>query len=215
MKKSMKLNSANIIAIRKNLDANINKYWRIIRAENLMSKKAVAAKQGSGLDLKGLYNQIMQMTEKRIMIKGILVALNTGVTTFSYEDFKKTNNYSIFAACEAKEAIAQLKMIKTLDPSTKAKKGLKAMPKREVFSSAKIAQLIHEQQLLANKFDANLEKFNNETSVEITDSIADTFEKDLAVQNTYKFETYGSPQGARSRLARTTIDIFVLNIINF
>ena len=181
MKKSIKLNSANIISIRKNLDTTINKYWKIIRAENLMSKKAISAKQGSGMDLKSLYNQIVQMTEKRIMIKGVLVALNTGVTTFSYENFKKTNNYSIFAACEAKEAIAQLKMIKTLDPATKAKKGLKAMPKREVFSSAKIAQLIHEQQLLANKFDANLEKFNNETSVEITDSIADAFEKDLAV----------------------------------
>ena len=180
-KKSIKLNSANIISIRKNLDVTINKYWKIIRAENLMSKKAVAAKQGSGLDLKSLYNQIMQMTEKRIMIKGILVALNNGITTFSYEDFKKTNNYSIFAACEAKEAIAQLKMVKTLDPSTKAKKGLKAMPKREVFSSAKIAQLIHEHQLLANKFNSNLEKFNNETSVEITGVIADTFEKDLAV----------------------------------
>lgn len=180
-KKSMKLNSANIISIRKNLDVTINKYWKIIRAENLMSKKAVAAKQGSGLDLKSLYNQIMQMTEKRIMIKGILVALNNGITTFSYEDFKKTNNYSIFAACEAKEAIAQLKMVKTLDPSTKAKKGLKAMPKREVFSSAKIAQLIHEHQLLANKFNSNLEKFNNDTSVEITGAIADTFEKDLAV----------------------------------
>lgn len=180
-KKSMKLNSANIISIRKNLDVTINKYWKIIRAENLMSKKAVAAKQGSGLDLKSLYNQIMQMTEKRIIIKGILVALNNGITTFSYEDFKKTNNYSIFAACEAKEAIAQLKMVKTLDPSTKAKKGLKAMPKREVFSSAKIAQLIHEHQLLANKFNSNLEKFNNDTSVEITGVIADTFEKDLAV----------------------------------
>ena len=180
-KKSMKLNSANIISIRKNLDVTINKYWKIIRAENLMSKKAVAAKQGSGLDLKSLYNQIMQMTEKRIMIKGILVALNNGITTFSYEDFKKTNNYSIFAACEAKEAIAQLKMVKTLDPSTKAKKGLKAMLKREVFSSAKIAQLIHEHQLLANKFNSNLEKFNNDTSVEITGVIADTFEKDLAV----------------------------------
>ena len=180
-KKSIKLNSANIISIRKNLDVTINKYWKIIRAENLMSKKAVAAKQGSGLDLKSLYNQIMQMTEKRIMIKGILVALNNGITTFSYEDFKKTNNYSIFAACEAKEAIAQLKMVKTLDPSTKAKKGLKAMPKREIFSSAKIAQLIHEHQLLANKFNSNLEKFNNDTSVEITDIIADTFEKDLAV----------------------------------
>ena len=180
-KKSIKLNSANIISIRKNLDVTINKYWKIIRAENLMSKKAVAAKQGSGLDLKSLYNQIMQMTEKRIMIKGILVALNNGITTFSYEDFKKTNNYSIFAACEAKEAIAQLKMIKTLDPSTKAKKGLKAMPKREIFSSAKIAQLIHEHQLIANKFNSNLEKFNNDTSVEITGIIADTFEKDLAV----------------------------------
>ena len=180
-KKSIKLNSANIISIRKNLDVTINKYWKIIRAENLMSKKAVAAKQGSGLDLKSLYNQIMQMTEKRITIKGILVALNNGITTFSYEDFKKTNNYSIFAACEAKEAIAQLKMVKTLDPSTKAKKGLKAMPKREIFSSAKIAQLIHEHQLLANKFNSNLEKFNNDTSVEITGVIADTFEKDLAV----------------------------------
>ena len=180
-KKSIKLNSANIISIRKNLDVTINKYWKIIRAENLMSKKAVAAKQGSGLDLKSLYNQIMQMTEKRIMIKGILVALNNGITTFSYEDFKKTNNYSIFAACEAKEAIAQLKMVKTLDPSTKAKKGLKAMPKREVFSSAKIAQLIHEHQLIANKFNSNLEKFNNDTSVEITGIIADTFEKDLVV----------------------------------
>lgn len=180
-KKSIKLNSANIISIRKNLDVTINKYWKIIRAENLMSKKAVAAKQGSGLDLKSLYNQIMQMTEKRIMIKGILVALNNGITTFSYENFKKTNNYSIFAACEAKEAIAQLKMVKTLDPSTKAKKGLKAMPKREIFSSAKIAQLIHDHQLLANKFNSNLEKFNNDTSVEITGIIADTFEKDLAV----------------------------------
>lgn len=180
-KKSIKLNSANIISIRKNLDVTINKYWKIIRAENLMSKKAVAAKQCSGLDLKSLYNQIMQMTEKRITIKGILVALNNGITTFSYEDFKKTNNYSIFAACEAKEAIAQLKMVKTLDPSTKAKKGLKAMPKREIFSSAKIAQLIHEHQLLANKFNSNLEKFNNDTSVEITGVIADTFEKDLAV----------------------------------
>ena len=181
-KKSIKLNSANIITIRKNIDITINKYWRIIRAENLMSKKAVAAKQGSGLDLKSLYNQIMQLSEKRIIIKGILVALNTGTKTFSYEDFKTTNNYSIFAACEAKEAIAQLKMIKTLDPATKAKKGLKSMPKREVFSSAKIAQLIHEQQLLANKFDSNLEKFNNSTSIEVTGITADKFEADLAAQ---------------------------------
>lgn len=179
-KTSTKLNSSNIINIRKNLCDKITKYWRTIRNENVMSTKAIKAGLGSGYDLKSLYNEITQMAEKRILIKGMLMYLNMGLA-FNLDEFKKSNNYSIFAACEAKEAIAQLKMIKTLDPSTKAKKGLKAMPKREVFSSAKIAQLIHEQQLLANKFDANLEKFNNETSIEIKDTIADKFEMDLAV----------------------------------
>ena len=179
-KTSMKLNSSNIINIRKNLCEKITKYWRTIRNENVMSNKAIKAGLGSGYDLKSLYNEITQMAEKRIMIKGMLMYLNMGLK-FDIDAFKKSNNYSIFAACEAKEAIAQLKMVKTLDPSTKAKKGLKAMPKREVFSSAKIAQLIHEHQLLANKFNSNLEKFNNDTSVEITGVIADTFEKDLAV----------------------------------
>ena len=179
-KTSTKLNSSNIINIRKNLCDKITKYWRTIRNENVMSTKAIKAGLGSGYDLKSLYNEITQMAEKRILIKGMLMYLNMGLA-FNLDEFKKSNNYSIFAACEAKEAIAQLKMIKTLDPSTKAKKGLKAMPKREAFSSAKIAQLIHEQQLLANKFDANLEKFNNETSIEIKDTIADKFEMDLAV----------------------------------
>ena len=180
-KKSIKLNSANIITIRKNIDITINKYWRIIRAENLMSKKAIAAKQGSGLDLKSLYNQIMQLSEKRIMIKGILVALNTGTTTFSYEDFKKTNNYSIFAACEAKEAIAQLKMIPTINPVEKSQKGLKGTGKKETFTSAKIAQLIKNLQLKANKYDSQLEKFNTETTIDIPESLSNMFKDDIAV----------------------------------
>ena len=178
-KTSMKLNSSNIINIRKNLCEKITKYWRTIRNENVMSNKAIKAGLGSGYDLKSLYNEITQMAEKRILIKGMLMYLNMGLE-FNIDAFKKSNNYSIFAACEAKEAIAQLKMIKTLDPATKAKKGLKSMPKREIFSSAKIAQLIHEQQLLANKFDSNLEKFNNSTSIEITGITADKFESDLA-----------------------------------
>ena len=101
-----------------------------------------------------------------------------GITTFDYEKFKKTNYYAIFAACEAKETIAQLKMIPTINPTTKAKKGLKSMNKKESFTSAKIAQLIHEQQLLANKYDAMLEKFNNDTSIEIANN--DDFKEFLA-----------------------------------
>ncbi len=165
-KKSIKLNSATIINIRKNLDTEINKNWRTIRAENVMSKKALSAGLGSGKDLKELYNLITQMSEKRIKIKAALCYLNMGME-FDYESFKKTNNYSIFAACEAKEAIAQLKMIPTIDPATKAKKGLKNIGKSETFTSAKIASLIKNLQLKANKFDAAMEKFNDKTTIDL------------------------------------------------
>jgi NDP-sugar pyrophosphorylase family protein len=172
------MNSGNIINIRKDIDAKKKKYWKIIRTTNLLSKKEIA----NGFrthDLKALYNEITQMAEKLILIKGMLFYLNMGITTFDKEAFKKTNNYSIFAACELKEIIAQLKMIPTLDPKTKAQKGLKALHKEEVFTSAKIAALIKDLQLKANKYDANMEKFNNETEIDIT-SISDEFKTELA-----------------------------------
>ena len=182
MNKTINLNSANIINIRKELDTNITKYWKIIRTENVISKKAKAAGLGSGYDLKALYNEITQMTEKRIIIKAMLNYLNSGIKTFNYEEFKKTNNYSIFAAGEAKEAIAQLKMISTINPSEKAKKGKAGFSKTETFTAAKIAQLIKDQQMLANKFDKNLLDFNNNTSIEITDeNLIDKFENNLTV----------------------------------
>lgn len=174
--KTIKLNSGKIISIRKQLDNKITTYWHIIRSENVMSKKALSAGQGSGLDLKALYNTITQLQETRIKIKGMLVCLNNGDTSFNYDKFKTTNNYNIFAACEAKEAIAQLKMIKTLDPKIKAKKGLKNIGSVETFSSAKIAQLIKDLQLVANKFDSKLEEFNKKTEIDVTsnsDSIKD------------------------------------------
>jgi hypothetical protein len=108
----------------------------------------------------------------------MLFYLNMGITTFDKEEFKKTNNYSIFMACEMKEAIAQLKMIPTLDPKTKAQKGLKSINKEEIFTSAKIAALIKDLQLKANKFDDNMDKFNTNTEIDIT-SIADDFKDEL------------------------------------
>jgi hypothetical protein len=165
MKKSITLNANNIINIRKSLDAEIIKYWKTIRNENVMSNKEIKAGMGSGKDLKALYNTILQLTKKRIMIKGMLMYLNMGITTFDYEEFKKTNNYSIFAACEAKEAIAQLKLIPYINPTEKAKKGKKGLSKKESMSSAFIASKIHDHQLEANKYDAAMEKFNSSTSI--------------------------------------------------
>jgi len=174
-KKSIKLNSANIINIRKNIDITKKKYWKIIRAENVMSNKEIKNGLGSGFDLKNLYNEIMQMSEKLVYVKGMLFNLNMGQTTFDKESFKKTNNYSIFMACEMKEAIAQLKMVPTIDPNLKAKKGLKNLGKKETFTSAKIAALIKDLQLKANKYDAAMEKFNSETSIDIAD-LSEDFE---------------------------------------
>lgn len=170
MTKSIKLNAANILNIKKKIDTDITKYSHIIREENIMSKKAIAAGKGSGFDLKALYNTIQQLRNKRIMLKGMIQYLNMGMTTFDYEEFKKTNYYAIFSACEAKEDITLLKMIKTLNPETKAQKGKKTLACKETFSKEKITQLIHDQQLEANKFDAILAKFNTDTSIEIGDT---------------------------------------------
>lgn len=180
MTKSIKLNAANILSMKKKIDSEITKYSHIIRDENVMSKKAKAAGQGSGMDLKALYNTIQQLRNKRIMLKGMIQYLNMGTTTFNYENFKKTNYYAIFSACEAKEDITLLKMIKTLNPQLKAQKGKKNIGSTETFSKEKIAQLIHDQQLEANKYDAMLSKFNTDATIELDDSISDDFKTDIA-----------------------------------
>jgi hypothetical protein len=180
MTKSIKLNAANILSMKKKIDNEITKYSHIIRDENVMSKKAKAAGQGSGMDLKALYNTIQQLRNKRIMLKGMIQYLNMGTTTFNHDDFKKTNYYAIFSACEAKEDITLLKMIKTLNPQTKAQKGKKNIGSTETFSKEKIAQLIHDQQLEANKFDAMLSKFNTDAIIELDETISDNFKADIA-----------------------------------
>ena len=48
MIKSIKLNAANILSMKKKIDKTITDYSHIIREENVMSKKAKAAGQGSG-----------------------------------------------------------------------------------------------------------------------------------------------------------------------
>ena len=179
MTKSIKLNAANILSMKKKIDNDITKFSHIIRDENVMSKKAKASGQGSGFDLKSLYNTIQQLRNKRIMLKGMIQYLNMGTTTFNYEDFKKTNYFAIFSACEAKEDITLLKMIKTLNPQLKAQKGKKNIGSTETFSKEKIAQLIHDQQLNANKFDALLEKFNTDATIEIDDATSEDFKTEL------------------------------------
>ena len=178
MKKTT-MNSKDIIIARKKLDETITKYWHIIKTENVMSIKAVKNGIGSGLDLKELYNKITQMSETRIKLKLMLNAINNGTFTFDYEEEKKKHYYTIFAASEEKEKIAHWKDIikKTIDPKEKARKGVKGTGKREIFTSAKITSLMNAIQLNINKYDAEIEKYNNKTSIEFnTDTDSDISE---------------------------------------
>lgn len=168
-KKTIKFKSADIINLRRSIDAEITNSWHIIRRENIMTKKEIESGMGSGKDLKALYNRITQLAQKRIKIKALLMYLNLGITKFDFEEFKKTNNYSIFAATEAKEAITQLKMIPTLNPTAKSKQTKSTSIKKETFTQAKIASLLKTYQLEANKYDAAMEKFNNNTEIAIND----------------------------------------------
>jgi len=177
-KKTIKFKAADLINIRKSIDAEITKSWHTIRQENIMSSKETKLGLGSGKDLKALYNRITQLQQKRIKVKALIMYLNLGQTAFDIEEFKKTNNYNIFAACEAKEAIAQLKMIPTLDPTAKAKKAKSVANKKETFTSAKIASLLKNIQLEANKYDAEMEKFNTNTEIETSDT---SFEEDITL----------------------------------
>lgn len=173
------MNSKDIIIARKKLDETITKYWHIIKTENVMSTKAVKMGIGSGLDLKELYNKITQMSETRIKLKLMLNAINNGTFTFDYEEEKKKHYYTIFAASEEKEKIAHWKDIikKTIDPKEKARKGVKGTGKREIFTSAKITSLMNAIQLNINKYDAEIEKYNNKTSIEFnTDTDSDISE---------------------------------------
>lgn len=168
MAKKTTMKSKDIIIARKKLDETITKYWNIIKTENVMSNKAIKAGQGSGLDLKELYNQIIQMSETRIKIKLMLNAINNGISTFNYAEEKKKHYYTIFAAGEEKEKLAHWKDIikKTIDPKEKARKGIKGTGKREIFSSAKITALMNNLQLSINNLDSKIDKYNETANID-------------------------------------------------
>lgn len=170
-KKSINFTSKDIIALRDELSATKTRYWRIIKSENVMAKKAKAAGVGSGFDLAMLHNKILQMSEQLIKIKLMLQAINNGVTDFDYEAAKKTHYYNIFKACELKEQLSHWEEIlkkSTINPAIKAKAGAKGTGKIETFTSAKITSIKKNLQLEINKIDTAIAKFNEETVLTVT-----------------------------------------------
>ena len=147
---STKLQAKEILDIREKLDAEIMKSWKELREDAISPKNFVQR-----------YNHIQHLQNKRIVIKGLLMYLNENRKTFDYESFKVSNNYSIFAACEDKEAVAQLKMF-----SSVACTGMER-ENRDTQTNEMIVSLIKSRQNEAENYDAAMEKFNNETYIEV------------------------------------------------
>lgn len=163
------MNSKDIIQLRDNICKTKSKYWKIIKSENVMTKKAKKAGMGSGFDLFVLYNQITQLSDKLIKVKLMLNAINNGIKTFNFEEAKKTHYYTIYKACEQKELYVKWDDIlkhSALNPATKSKLG-KANSKIETFTAAKITSIKKKLQLEINKLDSEIQKFNDETTLEI------------------------------------------------
>ena len=174
-KKSINFTSKDIINTRETLCKTKTRYWRIIKSENVMAIKAKKAGMGSGMDLAVLYNKILQMSENLIKIKLMLNAINSGITTFNYEEAKKTHYYNIYKACELKEQLAHWDEIlkkATINPAAKAKAGKAGTGKTETFSSAKIAAIKKKLQLDINNVDSKLASFNEGASITISDEDA-------------------------------------------
>lgn len=185
-KKSINLSSKNLIELRDELSKTKTRYWKIIKSENVMSKKAKNAGLGSGFDLAALHNKILQMSDQLIKVKLMLQTINNAVSgeaiTFNFEDAKKTHYYNIFKACELKEQLSHWEEVlkkHTINPATKAKAGAKGTGKVETFTSAKIASIKKKLQLEINKVDATIADFNDSTVITVIDD-DDIFEKTAA-----------------------------------
>lgn len=174
MKSNKKLNAKDIIITRKRLDSEISQYWSFIKNENTLRKNMVAKCRFH--NLAELHNQILQKIEQRIKIKGMLNQLNNGVLKFDTNTFKKTHYYTIFRLQEAQEQIVKLNEIrkKCVAPQLKAQKGKKGTGFNEIFSFEKISAMISRLEQDVNTYKSEIEKYNNDTQIEITDDSLDS-----------------------------------------
>lgn len=166
----MLVNSNDIISIRKRIDSDINKYWRVIRSENIMSDDKSKANVGSGYDLKALLNTIHQLSNKRVRLKMMLQAINLGMFDKNkHIDLslisKHTNFETIFQACELKEELSHLETIHTLKPLTE---GTVVKHKLiETFDGKAIGRMKHALLLKINKVNKQMEDYNNSTFIDL------------------------------------------------
>ena len=160
------MKAIKFIENRDKLSNEISKYWNIISTQNLIPKVLKRTH-----DLKMLYTEIMNLADRRALVKWKLIAINMGYKSF--KDVPTDHQHTIFKLSELNEIKVKLERIPTLNPILKAKKGKKALNKTEELTSNWIKARIQEIDLKIIQLQEKLTKFNEET--EFDDSEAPMF----------------------------------------
>ena len=160
------MKAIKFIENRDKLSNEISKYWNIISTQNLIPKVLKRTH-----DLKMLYTEIMNLADRRALVKWKLIAINMGYKSF--KDIPTDHQHTIFKLGELNEIKVKLERIPTLNPILKAKKGKKALNKTEELTSNWVKARIQEIDLKIIKLQEKLTKFNEET--EFDDSEAPMF----------------------------------------
>ena len=144
----------------KELSNNITKYWNIIKTENVVSKESKR-----NYDLKAVYNEILNMSEERVLMKLYLQCINMGFKKFS--ELSPDSIYiTIFKLSEYNERNFHLSKVRTLDPRLKRAKGKKNLKYTEELTVQFINAEKSKLQMQINELVKKLDDFNNDAELD-------------------------------------------------
>lgn len=145
----------------KELSNTITRYWNIIKVENIVNKN-----NKRNYNLKEVYNQIIELSEERILMKLYLQCINMGYKKFS--ELSENSIYpTIFKLSEYNERHFHLSKIKTIDPKFKRAKGKKNINVTEELTYQFINTEKNKIQLIINELSKKLDDFNSSTELDI------------------------------------------------
>lgn len=159
----MKSTAKNILSNRDNISNTIAKYWNIIMIENVVLRN-----YKRNYDLKALFNEIIELSQKRSMAKFKALCINMGFTKIT--DVPKDNiQLDIFNLAELKEIKVKLGKIRTINPKLKSLKGKKALNKTEILTSNWIKERIKEIDLKITEIEKKISEFNESHELDETE----------------------------------------------
>lgn len=158
--KSNKIKLSTLIAKRDAVSAEISKYWNIIRTENIVKKGYTR-----NYDIKALLVRIKELADERVNLKLRILCANMKIP---YKNLAlDCNQIDVFKLCEVTEYSVQLGMIKTINPTLKAKKGKKGLSNTEVLTDNYLKARIKDCKLEIIELKKKMIEYNDSEEIDM------------------------------------------------